>query len=331
MSLKAIGHIKYPLLLFTTSIFICLIFSQDRITSAKEIYKYIGGIILLVFTASLPTSEKNRVISYLVNVGLIISLLAIYQYTFGFSHLVNYTGKKEITDLFTLDYISRRRPFLPFVTPNLLGGYLAMIIPLGLIYKKKIWIVIPIAVALVLTASLGALLSLLVGLILYFYLKGGLNQKSIVPIFVILAIISLVFIFRSSAQKYHTQPIFSTLMRLNYWQDSLKIIKKYPLIGVGLGNFNLANSRYAHNSYLQLWAEMGVLGIIAFLWLVVAILKYNLERLKNHNRTTYIPLITSVVIFLVHNLIDFSFFLAEISFVWWVVMGLGLEDSYKDA
>ena len=78
-------------------------------------------------------------------------------------------------------------------------------------------------------------------------------------------------------------------MRLNYWADSLKIIKVYPWTGTGLGNFNLTYARYAHNSYLQIWAEMGILGIIAFLWLIITVLKSGLKNLYLDSESQLLP------------------------------------------
>lgn len=322
ISLKEIEPIKYALLLFILAVFSSVIFSQDRAISVKELYKYISGVSLFIIATSLSFSDKNRVILFIVSAAFVISLLAIYQYFFGFQHLSNYVTKKGISDPFILDYISQKRPFYPFVTPNTLAGYLAMIIPLTLIYRKRRWFIVPIFIALLLTKSLGALLSLLLGLILYFYIQGRLDKKRIILLSGLLMVICLIFTLRILSQKQHTQPIFSTFMRLDYWQNTLKIISEHPLAGIGLGNFNLIRSRYAHNSYLQIWAEMGILGIISFLWLVIAILKFSLKKLKDSlHKFQIASLIAATVIFLIHNFVDFTFFLPEVSLIWWVILG----------
>jgi len=326
-----IKPIRWPLMLFIVALAISLIFSGNIIISVKELYKYAAGILLLCISISLSEKEKNGVILCITLAGLLIGLLVIYQYFFGFQHLVNYVVKKSIVDPFTLDYISRRRPFVPFVTPNTLAGYLAMIIPLSLIYKNKFWLIIPMALALLLTRSLGALLSIFLGLTLYFYLKGKLKKRVIFFLGGFLIIIGLVLISRSSTQKIHTQPLFSAVMRLNYWRDTLRIIKSHPWLGVGLGNFNLMLSRYAHNSYLQIWAEMGILGIISFLWLVIAALKSSLKTFKNYlYKTKIASLITAQTVFLFHNLFDFTFFLPEVSLIWWVVLGVTFSQKKAD-
>jgi len=321
--IKTIQAIQYPLVLFSLALIISVVFSINRFNSLKEIYKYVTGLFLFIIAASLNYTDKIRVINTIISAGFIIGLLAIYQYFFGFRILLNYTLKANITDTFTLDYIMRRRVFFPFVTPNTLAGYLAMVIPLALTPKNKIRYIIPLSFALLLTTSLSALLSIFLALTIYYYLKGRFKKEGGLFVSGVLVIIGLVFIARSMTQKQHLQPIFSTMMRLNYWKDTLRIIKTHPLAGVGLGNFNLLQSRYAHNSYLQLWAELGVFGLIAFLCLIINIFKHGLKNIKNSTYKNQITaLTTATAVFLIHNFFDFTFFLPEVAIIWWVVLGM---------
>lgn len=320
---KKIKSISYPLILFIFALALSTIFSRNMLISIKELYKYISGILLFLITISLSDKYKNLVIQGIIFSGTIISILAIYQYLFGFQHLLNYLARQKISDSFILDYVSRRRVFFPFVTPNILAGYLAMIIPLTLTSRRRDWFIIPLCIALLLTKSLGAFLAILLAIVIYFSLQGRLQKRKVLFLLGLLLVIVLVFIARTTTQKQHTQPIFSTLMRLSYWRDTLRIIKASPWVGVGLGNFNLAQSRYAHNSYLQIWAEMGILGIISFLWLIMIVFKSALQIIKEPaSKTQLIGIITASAVFLLHNFFDFSLFLPEVALIWWIITGL---------
>jgi O-antigen ligase len=337
--LRKIGTLRFPFLLFLLALLISIIFSIDKMVSLKQLYKYISGILIFLFAISLTYDIKIRVIKVIVLAGFMISLLAIYQYFFGFRRILDYLARNQIASSFALDYIQRKRVYFPFVTPNILGGYLVIIIPLILSFwdkKKKIFpnhlffFLILVSFALLITKSLGALLSIFLGLVVYIYLQGILDKKRLLFIATLLIIVGLVFFLRQTATKQHILPTFSLIRRLDYWEDTLKIIKIAPWQGVGLGNFNISFSRYAHNSYLQIWAEMGILGIGSFLWLIVAVFKSAFKNMKgSQNKEKIIGLITANTVFLIHNLVDFSFFLPEIALIWWVALGLLFSCTFE--
>ena len=206
-----------PLLFFVLSLFVSLIFSQNKSNSLRELYKYITGIMLFLACINLSNKEKNKVLLCVVVAAVTISILAIYQYFFGFQHLLNYMARKNITDSFTLDYISQKRIFFPFVTPNTLAGYLALIMPLIFYFKSRALPIPSLVLALLLTKSLGGILSSFLGLSIYFYLQVQFKKKHLVFIFFLLTLIGAVFFLRTANQKENLQPTFSALMRLIYW------------------------------------------------------------------------------------------------------------------
>ncbi|MDD5044714.1 MAG: O-antigen ligase family protein [Candidatus Omnitrophica bacterium] len=319
LGLKDLGSLKQPAILFIAFLLASLVFSTDRLNSLEEIYKYAGGIILFFIARSLPDKDKSRLTRAILLAGLIISVLALYQYFFGVRHTLEYINKYKITDTFILATLESKRIFFPFITPNILAGYLGMILPLALLYKDRLWFIIPIVAAILLAKSVGALLSVFLGGVVYLYLEAKLDRKKMYFLFAFLIAILIVFFLRSAGPQQHLQPLFSLNMRWGYWKDTFKMILEHPLTGVGLGNFNLMQSRYAHNSFLQLCAEIGIFGFASFAWLIIAILRTGLKKGNTLYRNV---LITAVAIFLIHNFFDFSFFLPEVSLVWWAILGL---------
>jgi len=315
----------YPLVLFYLALWLSVIFSQDKNNSLGQIYLYISGLGLFLIALSFSEKDKLLTMQTVVFAGLVVSFLAIYQYFFGFKHVLDYLSTAKPLSPPILDYLQRKRVFLPFVTPGVLGGYLAMIIPLSLNSKNRIWFLLPLSLALLLTKSLSAFLSLFCALSIYFAVQGKLKKTNILLLSGLFILIVIMFIVRSVAQQGYLQPAFSTIMRLNYWQESLTIIKAHPLVGVGLGNFSLRNSLYAHNSYLQIWAEMGILGLLSFLWIILAFFKTCFENFTHSfDKRQAACLLAACVAFVVHNYLDFTFFLPEVSFIWWIILGLAM-------
>jgi putative inorganic carbon (HCO3(-)) transporter len=334
ISLKTLSPLKYPLGLFCLALFLSIIFSQDKLKSLGEFYNYLVGILFFLIAASLNYENRKRIIQAIIVAGFIISLLAIYQYFFGFKHILNYLAKNGLASSFALDYILGQRVFFPFITPNILGGYLIIIIPLILGIKDKekdvyfyslSLILISVTLCLLLTKSLGALLSAFFGIIIYLSLQGNFKTKGVFLLLTILFTIGLIFMLRQVSARTHVLPIFSLSMRLDYWKETIRLIKTSPWVGMGLGNFDLPLCRFAHNSYLQIWAETGILGIISILWLIVAGFKSILGNIKNLSIKNLVAgLITANAVFLIHNFADFTFFLPEVATIWWIIFGLAM-------
>jgi len=321
---EGFAAVKYPLICFSFALIVSTLLSVNRLNSLTQLYQYANGMLIFLVCASFNHEQKKRLIRVIALTGIIASALAIYQYFFGFARLTQYAAREGINDPFVMDYISRKRVFLPFVTPNILAGYLAMTIPVILVYKYRIWLVIPMAFALFLTKSLGGIAVIPVILIVYFLLDEKIKtKKALLALSGIIIAIAIIAILRFSAQKLHQHPFFSTAMRLDYWKQTLRIIAYAPLKGVGPGNFNLGPSRYAHNSYLQLWAETGIFGLITFLWFMARAMNKGLEALRESAKRREIAcLFCASLAFLLHNLVDFSFFLPEVSLIWWAILGL---------
>lgn len=317
------ARMTVPVLCFSAAILVSGFFAVDKPAFLRQLDMYCLNILAMLTASSLSMPDKKRVIAALIWGALLISLLAIYQYIFGFRHLLSYLSRQHIQNEFAWDYISKRRAFLPFVTPNMLGGYLAYMLPLSFMLKEGFIIAAFISLAIILTKSIGAMVAVLAGGIVYLYLAKKAKLRYIFVLLLPVAILSAIFIGRSLDTKPHLHPVFSISMRADYWRQTIQIMRKHPLTGIGIGNFNLPDSRYAHNLYLQLWAECGILGIIAFLWLVIAGFIEGLKGYKTQdNGMPLLLLLISIVIFLAHNLVDFTFFLPETSTSWWIILGM---------
>jgi tetratricopeptide (TPR) repeat protein len=80
----------------------------------------------------------------------------------------------------------------------------------------------------------------------------------------------------------------SLQLRWAFWEGTVRLIRDHIWTGVGVGNFALAFVPYRspfiyrnpgvqvehpHNEYLNLWAELGPLGVLAFLWLFLRVVR----------------------------------------------------------
>ncbi|GAI93201.1 unnamed protein product, partial [marine sediment metagenome] len=98
---------------------------------------------------------------------------------------------------------------------------------------------------------------------------------------------------RISIPKVSASSSFAS--RIATWKFTTLMIRDNPLLGSGLGTFEYNTLKYqaklfdqgqnrtiypygfaqkAHNEYLQLWAELGIIGLSIFIWLMVSYFNY---------------------------------------------------------
>ena len=105
-------------------------------------------------------------------------------------------------------------------------------------------------------------------------------KPKLIPGFAVLCVLCIPFLPDTIWNRILTITNFndsSTASRIPLYEAALEVIKKSPVTGAGLGtaatqayisDFNLYHGEapfvHAHNFYLQVWIEAGLLGIIGF-------------------------------------------------------------------
>ncbi|MDD0841200.1 O-antigen ligase family protein [Pseudomonas sp. Gutcm_11s] len=140
----------------------------------------------------------------------------------------------------------------------------------------------------------------------------------------------------------------AVLDRLIIWGVVFDVFKDNPLLGVGLGNFRdefFARSvtlnvelgyasLHAHNTYLEILAGTGLLGLlgyVAFLVIVArALARRWRERLKDDAAPFTLAAIGTLAAYMVFASVD-MLLLQNMHFLLVVLLGLGLSDSRAEA
>ncbi len=162
-----------------------------------------------------------------------------------------------------------------FSHPNNLAAFLIMAIPFTAAkwYEKKqpfyIFNFLLVLCALVLTYSRGGWVGLAVSMLIFAIIR----DKKLLIVFLIFLIISL-FTFPNILTE-RIKDIFNpqnttTQMRFETWKTTWGLFLQKPILGYGLKNFSLLLEKgYAHNCYLQILFETGMLGLLSFLWILL--------------------------------------------------------------
>ncbi len=359
------GAIFLVLILFLI-LFVSTAFSIYPNNSLRESFSYLSYLLIFILIIfSLTKNDTEKVLFAIIASSGIIALYGIYQYFIGFELTLQYVQKnpEKIRSLnYVLATLKEKRVFSTTFSPDMLAGYLIMIIPAAFAalvsvisdreiikneeLKRRVAIyllsTLLIFFALILTRSIGAWLSLIIILMpfSYFMIKN-IQDKRLRKIFLVgmaflislsLIFLSFVIIKRSKDRNLPNYFPLSVKQRTENWDSSVNIIKDFPVTGVGIGNFGIiypkyklpdANeTKYAHNNYLQLAAEAGLLGLLILLWIIFELYKISYKYLKQNRDYISLGLLASASAFLIHSLIDFDFFIPEVAFHWWVITGL---------
>lgn len=349
-------------LLFIIVILISIIFSGATEFSLFELYLFIPNILIFYIVSRINPAQKKQLIAAVFFAAGIIGIYAIYQYFFGFRNTSDYITQtwpnRYIEELLIL---SKKRVYATFITPNIFASYVAMMIFMGIgllttisPQKRKIssWLRISILImmtALLFTKSLGGIFSFIVTFVAFLslailYIFPKLDFKTQIPkrmlLGISLGLSAFIFIFILFAQHRLIQffnlkdPNNSIIQRFYYWVASIRMVKDHPLTGLGWRRFGSlyqlyklppANiSHYSHNIFLQITAESGILGLLGFLSILVIFLRNGLKdiRTNSEQQGLKIGLFCGGCAFLLHNLIDLSFYFGQVSFFWWIILGL---------
>jgi O-antigen ligase len=246
-------------------------------------------------------------------VAILIAIHALYQYAVKVPIPANWVDVGEHV---------RTRAFSVIASPNELGAYMALNIPLltGLgLYERDKWRkwfyrvgVVCCAGAFLCTFTRGAWISLFLALVV----MAVLVERR----FLILIAVFCVAGFFVPAIHHRITDLFSPIYwlksttqfgRLQRWLMAFDVMSRNPLFGKGLGQYGGAiaeaakKSIYADNYYAKTLAETGLVGLVLFLSMHLALLmdlfRHTVFRYRARLRIVFIGGVTGIIAMLIHN------------------------------
>ena len=306
-------------------------------------------IYLAVFFAAAfglkDEEDADRVLKTLIVFGFFLSIFAIIQHATWNGKI--YWFKKPLHE--------NASPYGPFVNKNHFAGFIGMIIPfsIGIALRarrleKKIMFAffgVTMTISLFFSLSRGGIISFFAGVLVFSLMvfMKGVSRKKLIPIvlFSLVLAIYLLFLGVSPIIERFSQSEVSGVQRLTAWQGALSAFRDYSLLGSGLGTFRYIFKIYqpeglylywthAHNDYLELLLEFGIVGtvlVVIFLFTVLRkILKTDWE-----GRELYIgaALLSSLTTMAVHSIVDFNLHIPSNAILFFLVLGIGVFMSRR--
>ena len=133
--------------------------------------------------------------------------------------------------------------------------------------------------------------------------------------------------------------------RIAIFRNSINMIKQHPIIGVGANTFmknykkykespeymNIVTSDtlYAHNNFLHIAAELGLIGLSIFIWLLYQLFRECVSIYKGQEdpffKIVSLSLSACLLAFLVNGLTESSLYSSRVALIFWYIMGLSFS------
>ena len=296
-----------PLVLFLLVLCLSSLESISLQHSIKELVKWVEVLALYTLVSNEVSGRWRGVLVFaLLGVGALAALQGIYQFLFQIGPEEFVLFGRFMRAYGTFEQPNPYGGYLGLTLPLAGGLVFAWVVPMGRRISTK-WLVWAggtgalMALALVMSWSRGAWLG--IGAALGVMIIAVLARSGRAAVLGMVLAVLLVYLLlaggisvlpQSLVQRFAdfvpylgvpdvrgievTDANFAVLERMAHWQAALGMWADHPWLGVGIGNYEIAYAEYAlpqwslplghaHNYYLNIGAEAGLIGLLAYLTL----------------------------------------------------------------
>ncbi len=347
-----------PLALFLVSGWLSIAVSYDTAASWKKFWLLCGGVALYLVIASLETQWTRAAVVW----GLLLFCAGAALYFVTQHDFAREPAKLGIVNQIGLA-LHRLTPQFGLHVPhaNVFAGILLLGLPFGIgaswdaIRRRaylaaiaSLLITLWITFGLAMTTSRGAMLSfgivIFMGVLMWLALRlakrAQLSPNVALAVLINFALAALIlfFVIGGSAARALINTLLGSangVPRSEIFQQSFHLGQDVSFTGIGLDTFALNYASYtllidvlflphAHNVYLQVWIEQGLLGIVAFAWWILA---FYVWVWRGREGMSWLALagIASVTLMLLHGVVDVLFYFSRVAPLMFIPFGLAVS------
>lgn len=231
------------------------------------------------------------------------------------------------------------------------GSYFALccLTAIGLAFTgpgRLMWLAlaVPLIAALYLTGSRSVIAALVAGIAVFMLVVSRWSSGAIRKGLLFLALSAVLVVSyplltgRDVAGDLAKQ---SLAIRAELVRTGLRVIATRPLFGVGVDRFYLSAGNLAspqlnewwpgrknpHNDFLRFAGELGVIGLGLFLWILTAAAHRVWRALRRSGDRTLAGIVAGLIAFLVTSMVSNPLMVREVSYAFWIVLGLAVGRS----
>lgn len=337
-----------PFVVFTLFACISLAAAPDKIFGLKKLIIWCLGIGALIITRDMLSRPKDRsaflnllfLFSFFVGcTGILIIVLGLIfgtQPVFDFLlfKIMPYFNSAESWN----NFIYKTETFHRYLNWTVMGGkiFRNITIFLGPIAPAAFFgLLAPIALSLylnekqnslylfiflfaianvLLTMTRGSWLPLFFALSFVFIKSKGTTKKILVPIIIVI-FASVLLSLKPYSERVFGQTFAeksSVTTRILFLKRGLEIAKANSLKGIGFANYERIVENpiheYPHNQYVELWAETGLGGVLAYLMVLGYVFRRNYRRMRSaenvYDKALYTGVVGSIMFFILYSFFE---------------------------
>ena len=326
--------------LFIISMLLSALFSGDIIYGLKRwadmwIWRFMPFVVVIFLLNNYIDAKKVMLIGF---AGITVtSVYAVYQGLSGMSRANGFYGY-----------------------PMTLAGWLCIFLPLLLIefFERKLlgkyyWFAgmafCICNAALIFNGTRGAWLAVAIVcamLLIYYMFK---RKRNLAVSIIFIALISTVLVNNPKfMHRLDTIDDFnkyqSNTERILIWQSAWNMFKDHPILGVGLGQYTEnyqqkyispqakePNLTHAHNNFMQMLAENGIVGFAGFVIMFGYVIFKNLIAWFRTRNVYALMIVSATVCLLLQGFTEYNVGNSAVIKMYWLVLGLlvVLSEFYK--
>jgi len=296
-----------PFVLYCAFTALSVLVAYDVTLSVFEIFLLLQMLLLYIYIASIVRTRQDVLfIVTMLLIGLVLeSAIIIWVWLTG-QHITIAAITTRLDPSHSSDLLARSGGTVG--SPNTAGGYLGMLLApavsvlltrLGRWYKWLAALAFCLGtVALISTFSRGGWAAFAVSLTILCLSAWRRGRLSLTVPFAIVVAGGFIFVFFQHAfvtrlLEYNNDAAYS---RIPLMKLAFLMIKDNPLLGVGANNFAAVMNQYVtpelsyewlytvHNKYLLIWSEAGTGALVAFLWFLVATIRWGWQCGQSRDR-----------------------------------------------
>lgn len=135
----------------------------------------------------------------------------------------------------------------------------------------------------------------------------------------------------------------TALSRIVIWKEGIGKIREHPLTGIGYGKESFKKAFpdnpimledkglwHTHNIFMEIALEIGIPGLIIFLWLLYSLTKTIIKGMKTtgFRKVLMTSLLIVLIGFLIRNQFDYIY-IDDTALMFWLLMGMGMAMTLK--